>query len=79
MDATTLVLSWMPVDFYRPGGGDGALESGGVAAKAAVAHRRFASNEGDLPTLLNVYRAWWSEAVYVPSFLCRKKRRKRDV
>ena len=48
--------------FYRPGGD----AEGGVSAKAAAAHRRFASHEGDLPTLLNVYKAWRSEAIYVP-------------
>ena len=36
-----------------------------LASKAAAAHRRFASWEGDLPTLLNVYNAWSNEAVYV--------------
>jgi ATP-dependent RNA helicase DHX8/PRP22 len=46
--------------FYRPTG------EGGPAAKATAAHRRFASHEGDLPTFLNVYKAWQSEAVYVP-------------
>lgn len=46
--------------FYRPAG------EGGVAAKAAAAHRRFASHEGDLPTFLNVYGAWQQEAVYIP-------------
>lgn len=61
--------------FYRPGGGD--IE-GGLATKAAVAHRRFASHEGDLPTLLNVYKAWRSEAAYVPvgSRKAQKKRLK---
>jgi HrpA-like RNA helicase len=46
--------------FYRPSG------EGTVAAKAVAAHRRFASHEGDLPTYLNVYKAWQKEAVYVP-------------
>lgn len=50
--------------FYRPGGGDG---DGGVSARAAAAHKRFASYEGDLPTLLNVYQSWKREALYVPS------------
>lgn len=48
--------------FYRPGGD----AQGGMSAKAAAAHKRFASHEGDLPTLLNVFNAWRSEAVYVP-------------
>lgn len=34
------------------------------SGKAAAAHRRFASYEGDIPTLLNVYQAWRKEAVY---------------
>jgi len=54
---------------YRPGGGGGeeSTNTGGLAAKAAVAHRRFRSHEGDIPTLLNVYRSWRKEAVYVAS------------
>jgi len=55
--------------FYRPGGGGGGGggETGNaVASKAAAAHRRFASHEGDLPTFLNVYDAWRNEAAYVP-------------
>ena len=55
---------------YRPGGGGGDFSSAvgsGVAAKAAAAHRRFASHEGDLPTLLTVYQAWRKEALYVSS------------
>ena len=43
--------------FYRPGGD-------GLAAKAAAAHRRFTSTEGDLPTLLHVYDAWQNESIY---------------
>lgn len=46
--------------FYRPAG------EGSVSAKAAAAHRRFASHEGDIPTFLNVYAAWQREAIYVP-------------
>ena len=59
--------------FYRPSssGGHGADDDGegrggGPAARAAAAHRRFASYEGDLPSLLNVYNAWKGEAHYVP-------------
>jgi ATP-dependent RNA helicase DHX8/PRP22 len=37
---------------------------GEFSGKAAAAHRRFASHEGDIPTLLNVYQAWRKEAVY---------------
>lgn len=56
---------------YRPGGSGGDADSevpgggGGLAAKAAVAHRRFSSHEGDIPTLLNVYKSWRKEAMYV--------------
>ena len=42
---------------FRPSGDQ-------LAAKAAEAHRRFASHEGDLPTFLNVYNAWRQEAIY---------------
>jgi HrpA-like RNA helicase len=54
---------------YRPGGNGGgeAQGQGGFGAKAALAHRRFASYEGDLPTLLGVYQAWRKEAIYVSS------------
>jgi HrpA-like RNA helicase len=34
------------------------------SGKAAAAHRRFMSYEGDLPTLLHVYQAWRNEAYY---------------
>jgi len=44
--------------------GRGRDDSGGIGARAAAAHRRFASYEGDLPTLLNVYNAWRQEATY---------------
>jgi HrpA-like RNA helicase len=50
--------------FYRPGGGDA---DGGISARAAAAHKRFTSYEGDLPTLLNVYQSWKREALYLPS------------
>jgi HrpA-like RNA helicase len=59
--------------FYRPAG------EGGVAAKAAAAHRRFASHEGDLPTFLNVYNAWRREAVYVPPSAGGRKAQKRQL
>lgn len=36
---------------------------GDFSGKAAAAHRRFASYEGDIPTLLNVFQAWRQEAV----------------
>ena len=50
--------------FYRSGGSSGASSSGD---KASLAHRRFASHEGDLPTMLNVYSAWKKEAIYESS------------
>jgi ATP-dependent RNA helicase DHX8/PRP22 len=60
--------------FYHPGrGGD---DRGGLAARGAAAHRRFASYEGDLPTLLNVYNAWRSEAMYARTGAPRKAKRK---
>lgn len=52
---------------YRPGGSGEDSTSGSLAAKAAAAHRRFYSHEGDIPTLLAVYRAWRKEAVYLVS------------
>ena len=52
---------------YRPGGTGIEGGSGGLAAKAASAHRRFASYEGDLPTLLNIYQTWRKESIYVSS------------
>lgn len=58
--------------FYRPGWGENAASS-----KAAAAHRRFASHEGDLPTLLSVYETWRKEAVYVPSSAGGRKAQKR--
>ena len=61
--------------FYRPGG-RGSEDTGGLAAKGAAAHRRFASYEGDLPSLLNVYNAWRKEAIYTQSGTPRKKKQK---
>ena len=55
---------------YRPGGSGGEDPGGGgsgLSAKAALAHRRFASYEGDIPTLLGVYQAWRKEAIYLSS------------
>lgn len=58
--------------FYRPAG------EGVLATKAAHAHRRFTSHEGDLPTFLNVYKAWENEALYFPpSFRGRKAQKKK--
>lgn len=36
-----------------------------TSGKAAMAHRRFTSYEGDIPTLVNVYQAWQNEAIYM--------------
>lgn len=62
--------------FYRPGGGN-VEDNSGLMAKAAAAHRRFASHEGDLPTMLAVYDCWRREAIYVSSSYGGKKERKR--
>jgi len=63
---------------YRPGGGNGLdKEKSGLAAKASAAHRRFASYEGDLPTMLNVYDCWRKEAIYISSSRGGKKEQKR--
>ncbi len=67
VDEILTVVSMLSAEniFFRPGGrGD---DSGGLAGKSAAAHRRFASHEGDLPTLLNVYKAWRKEAAYISS------------
>lgn len=57
---------------YRPSGDE-------LASKAAEAHRRFASHEGDLATFLNVYHAWRKEAIYIPpSTSSKKSKEKRD-
>lgn len=55
--------------------GRGRDDSGGIGSRAAAAHRRFASYEGDLPTLLNVYNAWRQEAVYNTSTSKRSKQK----
>jgi len=62
--------------FYRPGGGN-AGDTGGLSAKAAAAHKRFTSYEGDLPTMLTVYNCWKKEAIYVSSSRGGKKEQKR--
>ena len=61
--------------FYRPGGRGGGDDSGGAAAKGAAAHRRFASYEGDLTSLLNVYNAWKKEAIYIQPGTSKKKKK----
>jgi HrpA-like RNA helicase len=52
---------------FRPGGAGIDSGTSNLAQKAAQAHKRFASHEGDLPTLLAVYKAWRKEAIYIPS------------
>ena len=57
---------------FRPGGGgldvgSSSSSSGSLGQKATQAHRRFASYEGDLPTLKNIYEAWQKEAIYTPT------------
>ncbi len=51
---------------FRPGSGglDGSNGINNMGQKAAQAHRRFASHEGDLPTLKNIYEAWQKESIY---------------
>lgn len=55
--------------FYRPTSNiaTDSKEDSSSANKAAAAHRRFYSFEGDLPTLLSVYDGWRNEAFYVES------------
>jgi HrpA-like RNA helicase len=67
------VLSCPESLFYRPA----AETEGSLSTKAAAAHKRFASHEGDLPTYLNVYRAWEREAVYVSPAQGGKKAQKK--
>lgn len=45
--------------FYRPSSREGEQ-------KATMAHKRFCSHEGDLPTYLKVYNAWRNEAFFSP-------------
>lgn len=63
--------------FYRPTSGNAETDKGGIASKAAAAHRRFASYEGDIPTLLSIYEAWRKEAIYVPSYAGGRKAQKK--
>ena len=83
IDEMIIAVSMLSADniFYRPGGNQNAFEElagsgASLSAKAASAHRRFTSHEGDLPTYLNVYRAWQEEAI--PQFSgSQKAQRKR--
>ena len=76
VDEILTVVSMLSAEniFFRPGGR--GEDSGGLAAKSVAAHRRFASHEGDLPTLLNVYKTWRKEAVYVSASQSSKMRKK---
>eukprot|EP00543_Licmophora_paradoxa_P010184 CAMPEP_0202476504 /NCGR_PEP_ID=MMETSP1360-20130828/93459_1 /ASSEMBLY_ACC=CAM_ASM_000848 /TAXON_ID=515479 /ORGANISM="Licmophora paradoxa, Strain CCMP2313" /LENGTH=364 /DNA_ID=CAMNT_0049103715 /DNA_START=408 /DNA_END=1503 /DNA_ORIENTATION=- len=62
MLTSVAMMSSAETIFYRPpnhaGGG------GEAGQRAAAAHRRFASYEGDIPTLLNIYNAWRKEVNY---------------
>jgi len=60
--------------FYRPSG-----ENSGAAQKAAAAHRRFVSHEGDLPTLLSVYKAWTAEAAYLGAGVKHRDKRMKQM
>jgi HrpA-like RNA helicase len=53
------VVSMLSADniFFRP--------TGEGAQRAAAAHKRFVSHEGDLSTLLFVYKTWKAEAAYI--------------
>lgn len=62
--------------FYRPGGGN-ANEENSQASKAAAAHKRFMSFEGDLPTMLSIYNCWRKEAIYT-SFSGRHGKKKEE-
>lgn len=57
--------------FFRPSVG-GVDENSG-ASKAAAAHRRFASWEGDFPTMVTVYNCWKKESLYVPKYKTKVK------
>lgn len=76
VDEILTVVSMLSTEniFFRPGGR--RHDSDGFTAKSAAAHRRFASYEGDLPTLLNVYKAWRKEAVYISATRPSKMRKK---
>ena len=79
------IVSMLSVEnlFYLPsakniGANDGSSNSGaGSRVKAAMAHKRFVSHEGDLPTFLNVYRAWRDEAIFVPGTAGGRKAQKK--
>jgi ATP-dependent RNA helicase DHX8/PRP22 len=53
--------------FYRPSGDSGGGGGNIMSSKATLAHKRFMSHEGDIPTYINVYNTWRREAIYVPS------------
>lgn len=61
--------------FYRPGRNSG--DSDGLSATGAAAHKRFACYEGDLPSLLKVYNAWKTEAIYSASGKPSKQQKKK--
>lgn len=76
------IVSMLSVEnlFYRPSAkndGSSSHGGGGSRIKAAQAHKRFVSHEGDLPTFLNVYQAWRDEAIYVPGTAGGRKAQKK--
>jgi HrpA-like RNA helicase len=81
------IVSMLSVDnlFYLPtsaknivgAGGANDGSGGGSRVKAAMAHKRFVSHEGDLPTFLNVYQAWRDEAIFVPGAAGGRKAQKK--
>ncbi|KAL7520959.1 hypothetical protein ACHAWX_005648 [Stephanocyclus meneghinianus] len=61
--------------FFHPG--RSGEDTGGLASVGAAAHRRFASHEGDLPSLVNVYNVWKKEAIYYPPGKSKKSEKKK--
>ena len=61
--------------FYRPGRTCG--DSDELSTTGAAAHKRFACYEGDLPSLLKVYHAWKTEAIYSTSGKPSRQQKKR--
>ena len=57
--------------FYRPGGS--GVDENHLTSKAAAAHKRFSSWQGDFPTLVTVYNSWRKEAIYKASMKIKAK------
>lgn len=80
MLTTVSMLSITESIFFRPSGGSTMKDdekTNSLASRAAAAHRRFISYEGDLPTLLAVYESWKQEAIYFPASHGGKKAQKK--